>query len=161
ENFAPDSQNGPGGNRKVLLILAGVVGVLVLGAAAYFLFLSGGSSDEGLGAVPSAQPAPSASAPTGKKGGDDDNTLPQHVNRNFQRGPTRSKPLPAEKPTVTTDSTGTTDTGTGTTTDTGTGTTTDTGTGTTTNTGNNGGSGSGNGGGSGTTNATSYTVGVN
>jgi hypothetical protein len=48
------SGDGSGGNRRALIALAAVAGALLIGAAVYFLFLSGGSGDDELGAVPHA-----------------------------------------------------------------------------------------------------------
>src|SRR5215204_6100523 len=60
------SADGVAGQRRLLLIVGGLAGLLVLGLAAYFLFLSGGSEDD-LGALPAQGPAPS-SADDGKQG---------------------------------------------------------------------------------------------
>ena len=49
------SSEGSGGNRRALIALAALAGALVIGAAVYFLFLSGDSSDDALGAVPQTQ----------------------------------------------------------------------------------------------------------
>ena len=49
------SSEGSGGNRRVLIALAALAGALVIGAAVYFLFLSGDSGDDELAAVPQTQ----------------------------------------------------------------------------------------------------------
>lgn len=108
-----------GGNRRLLMLVAGGAAVLVLGLAVYFLFLSGGDEP----AEPSSAPAPSSQPADGKdKGGKDkdkgDTTVPKEVDVDFAVGRDPFQPLaveaivepPAEPTdTGTTGTTGTTD----------------------------------------------------
>ena len=58
-----DDQGQAGGDRRRLLIIGGaVLGVIVLGLAAWFLLFSGGSANDQSGTVPPAPAKPSASA---------------------------------------------------------------------------------------------------
>jgi hypothetical protein len=90
-----------GGQRRTVLAVVLVAGLLVLGAATYFLFLSGGSSDENLGVVTSG--APKAAPVDGKKSNQANNNdkVPQQVDANVQVGRDPFAPLAAEAPVVT------------------------------------------------------------
>jgi hypothetical protein len=83
------SSEGPGGNRRVLIALAALAGVLVIGAAVYFLFLSGGGSgDDELAAVPQTQATGTQDAKgnngDGDKAGD---KVPEEFKGNVGRDP--------------------------------------------------------------------------
>jgi hypothetical protein len=82
------SGNGSGGNRRLLVALAALAGVLVIGAAVYFLFLSGDSSDDELAAVPRAQ-ATGTHAPKANKGDDGvvGDKVPEEFKGNIGRDP--------------------------------------------------------------------------
>jgi len=92
----PDSDEpSSGGNRRVLLVVAGAVGLVVLMALGYFLFLRGGGDTE-LAPVPQGQVAtPTASpSPSGKP-----TTAPATFNDEIGRDP--FEPLAAEATPVT------------------------------------------------------------
>jgi len=112
----PEGDSGPveDGNRKKLMVVGAVLGVLVLAIVAFFLLKGGGSSSSDNGFVvphhTTKPAAPSAQAPVVK--------LPKHVSVPVGRDP--FKPLyvqPAAAPAATT--TGTSSSTTGTTTTTG------------------------------------------
>ena len=106
------SDDGAGDNRRKLMLLGGLAGLLVLGAAVYFLFLSGGSSTDTFTPIPQGQPvaSPSASATDGTK-------LPDKFQGTVGHDP--FQPLAAEAVVIEPTTAPTTSTGTGT----GTGTT--------------------------------------
>ena len=82
------SSEGPGGNRRALIALAALAGALVIGAAVYFLFLSGDSNDDALAAVPQTQATVTQEAKgnngDGDKAGD---KVPEEFKGNVGRDP--------------------------------------------------------------------------
>jgi len=85
------SGDGSGGNRRALIALAAVAGALLIGAAVYFLFLSGDSGDDELGAVPQTQTT-RTDDDKGNKGNDDNGSnagdkVPDEFKGNIGRDP--------------------------------------------------------------------------
>lgn len=63
----PGGSGGSGGKRRLTMFLAGVVGVLVVVAAVFFLTDPGGNKKQGAGKSPSPSPSTSVSLPAGVK----------------------------------------------------------------------------------------------
>jgi hypothetical protein len=120
---APDeaSTTASDSRRQKLLLFGGLAGLLVLGIAVYFLFLSGGSaSEDALGPVPQGTPLPSTSPTNGGQQGPDNK--PGNVQVVVGHDPFAPLAVEAtESPTPSASSTGV-DTGTGTNTGTNSGT---------------------------------------
>ncbi len=82
------SGDGSGGNRRLLVALAALAGVLVIGAAVYFLFLSGDSADDELAAVPRAPVTGTHDAkPDNGDGGVVGDKVPEEFKGNVGRDP--------------------------------------------------------------------------
>jgi hypothetical protein len=105
------------GQRRLLFVVAGLAGLLVLALAAYFLFLSGGPAEEDLGVVQGA-PAPTHNGSDKQDKQDkqdkNDDTVPDKVDDDFRVGRDPFKPLPQEAEKVVPVEDTSTDTGTGT-----------------------------------------------
>lgn len=86
--------DGPANNRRLLTVLAAVVGLVVLGAAVYFLFLSGGGSDDELGPLPQGAPTQAVPSDDDKAPKVDANPLPKKFQGIVGRNP--FQPLGAE-----------------------------------------------------------------
>jgi len=111
ESLPPEANGADDRSRRSLLLIGGLAVLLVLGAAGYFLFLSGGSDDEELGVV-SAAPAPVET--DGPKGDKKDDNVPNPVDDDIEVGHDPFKPLPQEavkEEPVTVDDSDTTDDG--------------------------------------------------
>ena len=104
-----------GGSRRALVALAALAGVLVIGAAVYFLFLSGSPAEEDIAAVPRAGATGTPDVNENKGGtGNEGDKVPQEYQGNVGRDPFAplafelvTEPAATEAPTTEpTDSTG-------------------------------------------------------
>ena len=90
---APEADSSGPNQRRLLLLVGGLAALLVVGLGVYFLFLSGGSDDEGFEVIRSAPAPEETDAPKGDK---KDDTVPTKIDDDIEVGRDPFKPLPQE-----------------------------------------------------------------